>query len=168
MRYVYEIELKAPRHLRWWLSPRFYPKTANPKTIKIYQCRTGDAQHINISTHYVRLKITLPSDDLGSHCHLLLLPSLHPINPTVMHLQPVSLGGSRTVGWIPATQWQIVSTTACTTLPDSWSLLVERCFKGRWFWTNYTKYSCICVCVYVVCVCMVTWNNIKEHVCKSV
>ena len=32
MRYVYEIELKEPRHLRWWLSPRFYPKTANPKT----------------------------------------------------------------------------------------------------------------------------------------
>lgn len=32
MRYVYEIELKEPRHLRWWLSPRSYPKTANPKT----------------------------------------------------------------------------------------------------------------------------------------
>ena len=40
-------------------------------------------------------------------------------------LHPVSLGGSLTVGWMPATQWQIVSTTAWTNLAtgSTWILI---------------------------------------------
>lgn len=147
----------------WWLSTRTLPRHASSQPTneshKIFRCRTENAQHVNMSTHYVQLKVTLPWNRLRSHCHFLLLPRLDPIIPQqctsnlYLLVDHVLLVGSlphsgKSSPPRHAPPWEIRGAF--------WGRGVSRGVGFRLTIQNLNAFVFVSLCV-----CMVTWNYIE-------